>query len=80
MSTSRECFLLGALGLHGNPYDGHTLPASMEQAQRLCGPHRSREAFVDRGYRGSGYEMVFLLGMCYNGVVMFSALVDVQEE
>ncbi len=28
----------------------------MEQAQRLCGPHRIREAFVDRGYRGSGYE------------------------
>ncbi len=28
----------------------------MEQAQRLCGSHRIREAFVDRGYRGSGYE------------------------
>ncbi len=25
-------------------------------------------------------KMVFLLGMCHNEVVMFSALVDVQEE
>ena len=56
VSTNRECFVLGALGLHGNPYDGHTFPASMEQAQRLCGSHRIREAFVDRGFRGSGYE------------------------
>jgi IS5 family transposase len=56
VSTSREDFTLGALGVHGNPYDGHTLPASLEQAQRLCGKHRIKEVFVDRGYRGHGYE------------------------
>ncbi len=64
VSTNRECFVLGALGLHDNPYDGHTLPASMEQAQRLCGSHRIREAFVDRGYRGSGYEGEVAVHIC----------------
>ncbi len=64
VSTNRECFVLGALGFHGNPYDGHTLPASMEQAQRLCGSHRIREAFVDRGYRGSGYEGEVAVHIC----------------
>lgn len=56
VSTSREGFNLGALGLHGNPYDGHTLPGALEQAERLCGKHRIKDAFVDRGYRGSGYD------------------------
>jgi IS5 family transposase len=56
VSASREGFNLGALGLHGNPYDGHTLSGGLEQAQRLCGKHRIKEAFVDRGYRGHGYE------------------------
>jgi len=64
VSTSRECFVLGALGLHGNPYDGHTLPECLEQAQRLCGTHRIRDAFVDRGYRGSGYEGEVRVHIC----------------
>ena len=55
VSTSREGFLLGALGLHGNPYDGHTLGQALEQSKRLCGGRRIGQAFVDRGYRGHGY-------------------------
>ena len=55
VSTSREGFLVGALGLHGNPYDGHTLGQALEQAERLCAGARIGRAFVDRGYRGHGY-------------------------
>ena len=64
VSTSREGFLLGALGLHGNPYDGHTLGIGLEQAARLCGGHTIRNAFVDRGYRGHGYNGETAVHIC----------------
>jgi len=56
VATSRECFIIGAKAFHGNPYDGHTLAASMEQASRLTGKKLEGDAFVDRGYRGHDYE------------------------
>ncbi|MCL2000890.1 MAG: IS5 family transposase, partial [Planctomycetes bacterium] len=56
VSSSREGFIFGARGLHGNPYDGHTLADSLEQAKRLCGDKVFGRAFVDRGYRGHKYK------------------------
>jgi Transposase domain (DUF772). len=56
VSTSRECFCLGALALHGNPYDGHTLSSGLGQAERLCTGYRIKDAFVDRGYRAHDYR------------------------
>ena len=35
-----------------NPYDGHTLPAALEQCERLT-EQRSKVALVDLGYRGA---------------------------
>jgi hypothetical protein len=56
VTTSREGFALGCMGLHGNPYDGHTLAGSLELAERLCGGKRLfKRAYVDRGYKGHGY-------------------------
>jgi IS5 family transposase len=40
---------------HGNPYDGATLTASINQTERLTGI-RPMEAFVDRGYRGKDHH------------------------
>jgi IS5 family transposase len=37
VSISRESFVVGMKSLPGNPYDGHTLKESLEQAQRLTG-------------------------------------------
>jgi len=52
-STSRGGWFVGALAIHGNPYDGHTLTDTLAQVERIA---RSPEhAFVDRGYRGHGY-------------------------
>lgn len=34
-TTSKDNFVVGAQALHGNPYDGHTLKTSLEQAERL---------------------------------------------
>ena len=41
----------GALSITFNPYDGHTLPAVLNQHQKLTGI-RAKEATADRGYVG----------------------------
>ena len=45
--------------LPGNPYDGHTLQACIEQAARVSGV-QPKEAYTDRGYRGHGYTTMNL--------------------
>jgi transposase, IS5 family len=53
VSTSKDNFVLGAKALPGNPYDGHTLQACLDQAQRVSGVAPT-QAYTDRGYRGHG--------------------------
>ncbi len=53
--TNRSNFIVGARALPGNPYDGHTLSASLAQTRQLTGS-AIEEAFVDRGYRGHAEE------------------------
>jgi transposase, IS5 family len=53
--TQRDNFVVGALCLPGNPYDGHTLGRALRQVKRLTGA-RPEHCFVDRGYRGHGVE------------------------
>ena len=43
-----------ASALHGNPYDGHTLSATIERS-RSNTDIKAREVYVDRGYRGHDY-------------------------
>ena len=56
VTTSGDNFVIGMKALHGNPYDGHTLAACVEQACRLTGKELDGEVFVDRGYRKHDYE------------------------
>ena len=47
--------ILGMKSFTGNPYDGHTLAASLNQVQRVreeAGGDRPKRAVGDRGYRG----------------------------
>jgi IS5 family transposase len=44
-------FVLHVAALPGNPYDGHTLRAAIEDTQRLTGREIER-VYVDKGYRG----------------------------
>jgi len=44
-------FVLHAKALPGNPYDGHTLAAVIEETQTLTGREVER-VYVDKGYRG----------------------------
>lgn len=58
-TTNERCkggqFVLGAMSLPGNPYDGHTLSAQLDQVARVTGRKPAR-AYVDRGYRGHGAD------------------------
>ena len=53
-ATSRGGWFLGAMAVHGNPYDGHTLSRALSQVERIA--KQPEHAFVDRGYRGHGYQ------------------------
>jgi IS5 family transposase len=58
-TTNERCkggqFVLGAMSLPGNPYDGHTLGDQLDQVARVTGRKPAR-AYVDRGYRGHGVD------------------------
>jgi IS5 family transposase len=53
--TSWGGWLVGTKSFTGNPYDGHTLAAQIEQVRNMIGD-RVREAHVDMGYRGHDYH------------------------
>ena len=55
VSTSKGNWIVGAKAFPGNPYDGHTLQGSLEQAERLMGT-MPEMACCDLGYRKSGYK------------------------
>ena len=61
-STSKESFVVGMKSLTGNPFDGHTLKAAIEQVTSLSGV-TPKEAYVDRGYKGHGIEKGALNGL-----------------
>lgn len=49
--TNKESFVVGCRSMPNNPYDGHTLAETLEQAEILSGVGAKR-CYVDRGYRG----------------------------
>jgi len=53
-ATSKGGWFVGAMALHGNPYDGHTLKEALSQVERIAG--EPEHVFVDMGYRGHGYK------------------------
>ena len=61
--TNRSNFVLGGRAFPGNPYDGHTLSAQLDQVERITGT-KPEQVFVDRGYRGHGVtdSQIFISG------------------
>ena len=49
--SHKDGLALSVKGLHGNPYDGHTLELALNKAKEISGIE-IKEAFVDKGYRG----------------------------
>ena len=52
--THKNNWITSSSALHGNPYDGHTLSATIERSQSNT-DIKAREVYVDRGYRGHDY-------------------------
>ncbi|QOT75777.1 IS5 family transposase [Cupriavidus basilensis] len=59
--TASQGLIVGARSFPGNPYDGHTLHAQLEQTtillQELPGAPKPNTAIVDLGYRGVDAEV-----------------------
>lgn len=53
-ATSRGGWFVGAMAFPGNPYDGHTLKDALAQVERIA--KSPQNVFVDKGYRGHGYD------------------------
>jgi transposase, IS5 family len=53
-ATSKGSWFLGAMAVHGNPYDGHTLKEALNQVKRVI--REPEHVFVDMGYRGHNYR------------------------
>jgi len=54
-TTNKSNFIIGAMALHGKPYDGHTLKSVLSQVTQLTGI-KPREVQGDLGYRGHGIK------------------------
>ena len=54
-TTNRGDWFVGALLCQGNPYDGHTLAATLKQVESNTGVPLT-DAYVDKGYRGHNYQ------------------------
>jgi len=54
-TTNRGDWFVGAMLCEGNPYDGHTLDATLEQVESNTGVALT-DAYVDKGYRGHDYR------------------------
>ncbi|MDR3229256.1 MAG: IS5 family transposase [Puniceicoccales bacterium] len=55
-STNSKNWIVGARDFRGNPYDGHTLGAQIQQVRRLVEGVGKITAYTDQGYRGHGHE------------------------
>ena len=54
-ATNREGLFLAAKAFEDNPSDGHTLQATIDQAEAMSGVTVER-AYADKGYKGHDYE------------------------
>jgi IS5 family transposase len=63
VTTAKNNWIIGVKAFHGNPYDGHTLSASIKQAEKIT-KREIEQAICDLGYRGHNYT-----GDCKIGIV-----------
>ena len=54
-TTCKDPWVVSVAAIHGNPYDGQTLQAAINQAEENTGV-RARKAFVDQGYKGKDHH------------------------
>jgi hypothetical protein len=78
-TTLKGTLILGARGLPGNPYDGHTLYEQVEQATILMQAlgTKQQKAYVDLGYRGVDKDN---LGLDIKHCGKFNSLTDKEKK
>lgn len=54
-TTNRSNWIVAARLMENNPYDGHTLTTTLEATESITGVGVT-DAYVDKGYRGHGYQ------------------------
>ena len=54
-ATNKEGLFLASKAFEDNPYDGHTLQGTLDQAEAMTGVAVVR-AYADKGYKGHDYE------------------------
>ena len=62
ITTAKECFILTANALEGNPYDGHTLTNELNQAKININTLTNNSIctlYTDKGYTGHKYNCFF---------------------
>ncbi len=59
-TTLKEGLVVGMRSMPGNPYDGHTLEAAVEQVQILT-DHKPTTVVVDKGYKGAALKGIRIL-------------------
>ena len=70
VTTNRGNWVLAASLCPDNPYDGHTLAATLALAERTTGV-RPADAYVDKGYRGHDYQgdaTIHIAGASHRGL------------
>ncbi len=50
-TTCNDPWIVSISAIHGNPYDGHTLKSTIDNAEKNTGI-RANDKFVDQGYKG----------------------------
>lgn len=69
-TSNRGNWILGVELCQGNPYDGHTLGSTLQVVEANTGIGIS-DAYVDKGYRGHGYEgeaKIHIAGSSHRGI------------
>lgn len=59
-TTLKEGLIVGRQAMPGNPWDGHTLKATLEQISSLT-QHQPKQVIVDKGYKGVELDQVHIL-------------------
>jgi transposase, IS5 family len=52
VNTSKDSWIVRVQVVHGNPYDGHTLKAAIDQAEEIAG-WRPQHVYCDKDYKGT---------------------------
>ena len=73
VTASRTNWVLGAMAIPGNPYDGNTLAEVLKQAESICGT-KPEHAYCDLGQRAHPCRLAWTPRDCHREAVRYDCL------